>query len=255
MDRAISTQESLNEEEDLILAPENFSMVEPGVYRSAFPRVKNQAFLIRLGIKTIIPLVPEDYPAAMKEFCARNGILLVSTCGVDGNKWPFKEIDADVLSKALHYVMHQSPSLGRGTDDNCVADAGGAAAVAAVAYTYRPCLFHCNKGKHRTGSLAGSLRRLRGWGLSAVVQEYHSFAAPKARLEDQRFIEAFDPESFKRMLVEAGDRTPEEMAEHSRQRKSLKYQESGANQGNDNDGNDMGENGGRENSSMEGFGS
>jgi tyrosine-protein phosphatase SIW14 len=202
MDRAISTREALHEEDDLILAPENFSMVEPGVYRSAFPRAKNQAFLLRLGIKTIIPLVPEDYPAAMKEFCARHGIRLVSTCGVDGNKWPFKEIDADVLAGALHFVMHRSTGP-------------AAAALPVPPYTYRPCLFHCNKGKHRTGSLAGCLRKLRGWGLSAIVQEYQSFAAPKPRLEDQRFIEAFDIEAFKQRLVEAetAGRAPEEAPE------------------------------------------
>lgn len=31
------------------LAPENFSMVENGVYRSAFPRSKNISFLRSLG--------------------------------------------------------------------------------------------------------------------------------------------------------------------------------------------------------------
>ncbi len=44
------------EYEDLI-SPENFSMVEPGIYRSAFPRTKNLPFLKTLGLKSVIPLV------------------------------------------------------------------------------------------------------------------------------------------------------------------------------------------------------
>lgn len=40
-----------------LLAPENFSMVTRGIYRSAFPRSKNLIFLKRLGLKTVIPLV------------------------------------------------------------------------------------------------------------------------------------------------------------------------------------------------------
>ena len=162
-------------EEDLVLPPENFSMIEPGVYRSAFPRGKNQSFLLRLGIKTIIPLVPEEYPVAMADFCARNNIKLVDICGTDGNKWPFKEIDEEVLKRALFYVMHTNDKQG---------------------YEYRPCLIHCNKGKHRTGSLAGCIRKLRNWSMSSIVTEYLSFANPKARLEDQRFIDTFDPLEF-----------------------------------------------------------
>ena len=169
--------------DDLVLAPENFSMVETGVYRSAFPRAKNQSFLLRLGIKTIIPLVPEDYPVAMTDFCNRNGIRLISSCGVDGNKWPFKEIEYELLCQALYYVMKQTWINGQ------------------LVYEYRPCLVHCNKGKHRTGSLIGCLRRLRGWSLSAIMSEYLSFANPKPRLEDQRFIEAFDTEAFRDRLL------------------------------------------------------
>ena len=46
-------------------------------------------------------------------------------------------------------------------------------------------------GKHRTGSVCGSLRKIRGWGLSAIFNEYLLYALPKARLEDQQLIESF----------------------------------------------------------------
>lgn len=176
---------SLNvNDELLVLAPENFSMVEPGVYRSAFPRNKNQAFLTRLGIKTIIPLVPEEYPTAMLEFCHRNDISVLKV-GVDGNKWPFKEIDMDIFEHALAIIM-------------CLQEKQNETTSSGISkYKYRPCLIHCNKGKHRTGSLVGCLRKLQNWGMAPIVSEYNSYAAPKPRLEDQRFIEAFDEVVFK----------------------------------------------------------
>ncbi len=153
---------------DEIVAPENFSMVEPGVYRCAFPRSKNISFLKRLHLKSVLPLVPEEYPDGMKEFYAASGIRLISH-GLDGNKWPFKEINDDEFCAALLDVMSMEN---------------------------RPLLIHCNKGKHRTGSLVGCLRKLRGWSLSSIVAEYNLFAAPKSRLEDQRFIESFDSVAF-----------------------------------------------------------
>lgn len=156
-----------DENEDL-LAPENFSMVESGVYRSAFPRSKNIPFLRSLGLRSVVALIPEDYPVHMTDFYAQCGVRLISH-GLDGNKWPFKEIDESDIKKVLNDVMNP---------------------------LNRPLLIHCNKGKHRTGSVVGCLRKLRGWALSSIVSEYMLFAAPKTRLEDQRYIEDFDVAEF-----------------------------------------------------------
>lgn len=60
-----------------------------------------------------------------------------------------------------------------------------------------PLLIHCKRGKHRTGCLVGCLRRLQRWCLSSILDEYRSFAAAKARVSDQSFIELFDISGFK----------------------------------------------------------
>ena len=86
-----STLAYQDECEDL-LAPENFSMVEKGVYRSAFPRSKNIPFLRSLRLRAVVALIPEDYPVHMTDFYEQYGVKLISH-GLDGNKWPFKEID------------------------------------------------------------------------------------------------------------------------------------------------------------------
>ena len=151
-----------------LIPPDNFSMVEPGVYRSSFPRRKNMEFLRSLQIKTVIALIPEDYPTNIIEFYHINGIRLIQH-GLDGNKWPFKDIKHEAFSRAL---------------------------VDSLDPENRPVLIHCNKGKHRTGSLIGCLRKLSKWALSPILHEYILFAAPKARIEDQLYIEQFDIQEF-----------------------------------------------------------
>lgn len=60
----------------------------------------------------------------------------------------------------------------------------------------QPLLIHCNKGKHRTGSIVGCLRKLRGWSYSSIFSEYILFSWPKTRVEDQICIESFDVHEF-----------------------------------------------------------
>eukprot|EP01038_Epipyxis_sp_PR26KG_P016372 gene16372-22317_t len=155
---------SILEDADTILAPENFAVVERGVYRSSFPRTKNISFLKQLKLKTVVSLVPEDYPQAMIDFYASVGTSLLPH-GLDGNKWPFKEIDSNEMRRVLFSIF----------DPN-----------------NRPLLIHCNKGKHRTGSVIGCLRKIRGWSISTIFNEYILYASPKTRLEDQLFIESFN---------------------------------------------------------------
>ena len=153
-------------DDDHLLAPDNFSMVEEGVYRSAFPRTKHSKFIRNLNLKSVVPLVPEGYPEAMSSFYEKCNIQLLPH-GLDGNKWPFKEINILDFRRIMHLILDP---------------------------TNRPLLIHCNKGKHRTGCVVACLRKIRGWSLSAIFAEYLMFADPKARTEDQRFIEVFELE-------------------------------------------------------------
>ena len=112
------------QEDEELLVPENFAMVEPGVYRSSFPRSKNMRFLKTLGLKSVVALIPEDYPVHMVEFYKQCNVQLFHH-GLDGNKWPFKEIDEIDFKVVLRDVLDPAN---------------------------RPLLIHCNKGKHRTGN-------------------------------------------------------------------------------------------------------
>ncbi|KAL3931890.1 MAG: hypothetical protein SGPRY_000933 [Prymnesium sp.] len=147
----------------LVAPPENFAMVWKGIYRSAFPSKKNFSFVSRLGLRTVLFLCPEDYPESHISFYSQNNIQLLQF-GVIGNKEPFDEIPISAMCEALRAILDKSNL---------------------------PLLIHCNQGKHRTGCLVGCLRKVHGWSLVSIFEEYRRFAGIKARVHDEQFIERF----------------------------------------------------------------
>ncbi|KAL6567521.1 Tyrosine-protein phosphatase dsp1 [Orobanche gracilis] len=162
---------AVEDEENLFVLPLNFSMVDCGIYRSGFPDVPNFPFLKTLGLRSIIYLCPEPYPEANVQFLEENGIRLFQF-GVEGSKEPFVSIPDDIIRRALEVLL----------DEN-----------------NHPLLIHCRRGKHRTGCLVGCLRKWQNWCMSSIFDEYQRFAADKARLSDQRFLELYDVSSIKQI--------------------------------------------------------
>lgn len=158
-------QESVGIDQNEITPPENFSHVCGEIYRSSFPRTENFKFLKdRLKLKSILVLIPEDYPSENLSFMEEIGIQLFQV-GMSGNKEPFVNIPSDILTKALEVVLNPEN---------------------------HPILIHCNRGKHRTGCLVGCIRKLQNWSLTMIFDEYRKFAFPKVRALDQQFIELYD---------------------------------------------------------------
>ncbi|XP_073308960.1 inositol diphosphatase DSP1-like [Primulina huaijiensis] len=155
---------AVNVEEPLFLPPLNFSMVDHGIFRSGFPDTPNFPFLETLGIRSIIYLCAEPYPEANMQFINANKIRLFHL-GIEGSKEPYVNIPEDTIRRALEVLLDESN---------------------------RPLLIHCKRGKHRTGCLVGCLRKLQNWCLASIFEEYQRFAADKARVSDQRFMEVFD---------------------------------------------------------------
>ncbi|XP_074365549.1 inositol diphosphatase DSP1-like isoform X3 [Apium graveolens] len=163
-----------NEDYEQYTPPLNFAMVENGIYRSGFPDSTNFSFLQTLSLRSIVYLCPEPYPEVNAEFLRSNGIRLFQF-GVDGSKEPFVNIPEETIREALKVV----------TD-----------------IRNHPLLIHCKRGKHRTGCVVGCLRKLQKWCLTSIFDEYQRFAAAKARVSDQRFMELFDISTFKHISKE-----------------------------------------------------
>ncbi|XP_041991536.1 tyrosine-protein phosphatase DSP1-like [Salvia splendens] len=151
-------------EDHLFVPPLNFSMVDYGIYRSGFPNSANFPFLKTLGLQSIIYLCPEPYPEDNMQFLNANGIRLFQF-GLEGSKELSINIPEDVIVCALRVLLDERN---------------------------HPLLIHCKRGKHRTGCLVGCLRKWQNWCLASIFDEYQRFAADKARVTDQRFIELFD---------------------------------------------------------------
>lgn len=162
---------TVEEGEEVYMPPLNFSMVDTGIYRSGFPDVANFSFLQTLALRSILYLCPEPYPEPNLEFLKLNGIRLFQF-GIDGCKEPFVNIPEDTIREALKVVLD---------------------------VRNHPILIHCKRGKHRTGCVVGCLRKLQRWCLSSIFDEYQRFAAAKARISDQRFMEMFDVSSLKHL--------------------------------------------------------
>ncbi|XP_012080650.1 tyrosine-protein phosphatase DSP1 isoform X2 [Jatropha curcas] len=156
-------------DEFAFIPPLNFSMVDNGIFRSGFPDSANFSFLQTVGLRSIICLCPEPYPEPNTEFLKVNGIRLFQF-GIEGYKEPFVNIPEDTIREALKVVID---------------------------VRNHPVLIHCKRGKHRTGCVVGCLRKLQRWCLSSIFDEYQRFAAAKARVADQRFMELFDVSSLK----------------------------------------------------------
>ena len=155
------------------IPPLNFAMVAKGVYRSGYPNKRNHAFLSKLGLKSILYLCPEDYSEANIDFINKKGIKLLHY-GIQGNKEPFVVIPEETIREALLQVFDSRN---------------------------HPLLIHCNKGKHRTGCVVGSLRKVCGWSLTYIFDEYRRFAGSKVRILDQQFIELFDVSKITRESI------------------------------------------------------
>lgn len=151
--------------EELLVPPTNFTLVTKGIYRGSYPNFRNFPFLKHLGIKSILFLCPEEYSPTNKEFLDKNGMQLLNV-QMDGNHEPFKVIPPELIDKALSYI----------TD-----------------VRNHPIYIHCNKGKHRTGTVIGCLRKLQSWTLTSIFEEYRRYAGIKYRAIDQQYIELYVP--------------------------------------------------------------
>ena len=155
-----------------LILPKNFAQVAPGVFRSAFPEPENFTFLRVLGLKTILTLVPEEYPASHQQFVAQYRIQHFQI-GIEPNKSPFFTLNKSNMDAALWTILDPKN---------------------------HPILIHCNKGKHRTGCVVACTRKVYGWNFEDIITEYRKYAGAKARVHDESYIEHFDEQPLQSMM-------------------------------------------------------
>ncbi|KAJ9138600.1 Tyrosine phosphatase [Pleurostoma richardsiae] len=150
--------------------PLNFGVVVPGVYRSSFPKEGDYPFLKSLELKTVVTLVQKDFPETYEPFLKANGIkhYVFDMKGTKKEEIPMKTMKA-ILRLVLDRQNH-------------------------------PLLIHCNHGKHRTGCVVAVVRKVSGWDLSTILDEYKSYATPKVRECDTKYITDFELSSLSNLF-------------------------------------------------------
>jgi len=152
--------------------PINFGVVVPGVYRSSYPKPEDFGFIRNLGLKSIVTLVQKDgVDEPYTAFMSGNGIRH-HVFNMKGTK---KEaIPIRTMKSILRLVLNRE---------------------------HHPLLIHCNHGKHRTGCVVGVVRKVTGWELSPIVDEYRSYAEPKIRDCDIKYLTDFDLSDLSNLFV------------------------------------------------------
>lgn len=156
------------------LAPANFAVVAPGIYRSSYPSDPHYTKLADLELKTIVTLVPEPLPDSYANFISSNGILH-HHIPILANKDETKYTAAATVNKIMELLLDRE--------------------------NY-PILIHCNKGKHRTGCMTACFRKITGWTDEACISEYVHYSTPKERPLDKVFIRRYDAEILKGTALE-----------------------------------------------------
>ncbi|KAL3481604.1 tyrosine phosphatase family-domain-containing protein [Aspergillus californicus] len=172
----VSSPESTGSDVEKPELPDNFGEVVKGVYRCSFPQPLNLPALEVLGLKTIITLVEEPYTQSHMLFLKEHAITHHRIAFI-ANKDATVRTPESVLHKILEIILDK---------------------------TNHPVLIHCNKGKHRTGCVIGCFRKLQGWDICDVLNEYVRYSYPKQRPLDEAFIEAFDPSRLAHLVQSSG---------------------------------------------------
>ncbi|KAL0234733.1 hypothetical protein PCE1_001769 [Barthelona sp. PCE] len=152
-------------EDETVFPPPNYTMVEEGIYRSGYFMQRNFSFLRRLKLKSVLFLCQEPYSSINSAYLEEEGIQLLQV-KIESTKGPFTTMSSDKFRTAVSLLLDKRN---------------------------HPILVHCNKGKHRSGCLIACLRKIQGWAIASLLEEYRRMSFPKARTEDMLFIEQFQP--------------------------------------------------------------
>ncbi|KAI8082021.1 tyrosine phosphatase family-domain-containing protein [Thamnidium elegans] len=190
---------------NLMNPPEQFGIVEPGIYRSDMLQQPHFTYLKQFGFKTLVMLSPELPNRVTSNFIEEGNIKLVH---VGMATWKptqpstWRPVSEELIKEGLELILDVDT---------------------------HPILIMCTSGIHETGTLVGCLRKLEGWNFSSIVTEYRSYAGTKARYVNEQFIELFDldlvtlPLQLPNWFIDQQKMLADEEEELRRERQTIKH--------------------------------
>lgn len=127
-----------------LIPPFRFSTMQQGLYRGAYPTLKNFRFLCRLKLKTVVSVIPEPPTSDLADYCANENITLVHFYAEK-----FTSDNVTVLPATVAQILNiiiQKKNL--------------------------PLYIHCLDGANVTGIIVMILRKLQNWTKLATVSEF-----------------------------------------------------------------------------------
>jgi tyrosine-protein phosphatase OCA6 len=124
-------------------APFRFAAVEDGLYRGAYPTLKNLRFLRRLRLKTIVSVIPELPTSDLRQFCDEEkiNILHFQADRFKGEPTTSQQTVAQILQTLIEPAAH-------------------------------PCYVHCLDGTNVSGLVIMCLRKLQHWATASTLSEF-----------------------------------------------------------------------------------
>lgn len=157
---------------EIYVPPLRFSMVQPSLYRGAYPREVNFKFLETLQLKTIISLTPnpitKETDPELYNFAKENQIQLIHLeCAQSGKgKKRGVPLDYEIAIQGLEYIIHNQ---------------------------YQPVYVHCYNGGQVTSLMVACLRKLQFWSAISIFNEFINFTT-NITVNDRSFVDGFHGE-------------------------------------------------------------
>lgn len=130
---------------------------------------------MQLKLRTILWLAVEDPSDAIIAFADDHDINVRHLGVVTEGSNPWDQLTESSIVTALNIIL------------------GGAERGQERTGPSHPLLVCCGMGRHRSGTVIGCLRRLQGWNLASISEEYRRFAGSRGgRVLIELHIEAFD---------------------------------------------------------------
>lgn len=155
-----------------LVPPLRFTTVCPRVYRGAYPRKINYAFLKRYKVKTIISLTPnainEETDESLFYHAQKEGIQLLHVEVGKGGKGKKRAVPL-THEKALNVIQMM------------------------IDQENLPVYIHCLNGGHVTSLVVACLRSVLVWNNASIVNEFLLFSET-INVADRSFVESFSGE-------------------------------------------------------------
>lgn len=200
--------------------PDNFGLVETGIYRSSLFNSQHLNFLSTLSLRSVVHLAVDPLPRALHVFFEENNIEL---CLIPPALWPHSESNAfptspyetTSMSHALNTrrPLNETSALTSSMDAPFLSHLGSQPVLASrpaptsvltvedrlkealewlLNVEHHPLLIYCDSGVHDTGMVVGCLRKLQRWNMTSIMCEYRLYAALKVRFMNEQMMELFD---------------------------------------------------------------